>query len=72
MDEESIAEVEALIRMDASGRRLVLDLRDVTLAGQEAVDFLARCEAAGIGLVGDILDLVAREFLPIADPDAAE
>ena len=41
MDEESIAEVEALIRMDASGRRLVLDLRDVTLAGQEAVDFLA-------------------------------
>jgi hypothetical protein len=51
MDEESIAEVEALIRMDASGRRLVLDLRDVTLAGQEAVDFLARCEAAGIGLV---------------------
>ena len=27
---------------------------------------------AGIGLVRDILDLVACEFLPIPDPDAAE
>jgi len=51
LDKESIAEVEKLIRAEASGRPLVLDLKDVTLAGQDAIEFLARCEAAGVSLV---------------------
>lgn len=51
MDKESVAEVEAIFRAEASGRRIVLDLSDVTLAGQDAVDFLARCEAADVKLV---------------------
>jgi hypothetical protein len=51
MDKESIVELEAIFRAEASGRRIVLDLSDVTLAGQDAVHFLARCEAADVKLV---------------------
>ena len=50
LDKESIAELDALIRAEGSGRPIVLDLKDLTLAGQDAVDFLARCEAAGVRL----------------------
>jgi anti-anti-sigma regulatory factor len=51
MDEEHIAELEILIRSEINGRRIVLDLKDVTLAGQEAINFLERCEAHGITLM---------------------
>jgi anti-anti-sigma regulatory factor len=51
LDKESIAELEKSIGAEASGRPLVLDLKDVTLAGQDAIEFLARCEAAGVSLV---------------------
>ena len=51
MDEESIAELETRIQAETSGRPIVLDVKDLILAGQEAVDFLARCEAAGLRLV---------------------
>ena len=50
MDEESIAHLEQLIRSEASGTRIVLDLKDLTLVGQEAISFLERCEAGGIPL----------------------
>jgi hypothetical protein len=50
MDEEDIAELETLIRSEATGRRIVLDLRDLTLAGRDAIAFLERCEADGITL----------------------
>ena len=46
--EEDIAELEALIRSEAKGRRIVLDLKNVTLVGQDAIAFLDRCEANGI------------------------
>jgi hypothetical protein len=36
IEEEDIAELEALIRSEAKGRRMVLDLKNLTLAGQEA------------------------------------
>jgi len=52
MDEEAIAQLETLIRSEASGSRIVLDLKDLTLAGQEAISFLERCEAGGIALKG--------------------
>ena len=48
--EEDIAELEALIRSEAKGRRIVLDLKNLTLAGQDAIGFLDRCEANGITL----------------------
>ena len=51
LDEESITELETLIGAETSGRPVVLDVKDLILAGQDAVDFLARCEAAGIALM---------------------
>lgn len=51
MDEESIAELETLIHAETSGRPIVLNVRDLVLAGQDAVDFLARCEATGVTLL---------------------
>lgn len=51
IDEEHIAELETLIRSEANGRRIVLDLKDLTLAGQETISFLERCEADGIALM---------------------
>jgi hypothetical protein len=50
IEEEHIAELEALIRSEAKGRRIVLDLKNLTLAGQDAIGFLDRCEANGITL----------------------
>jgi hypothetical protein len=51
MDGEHIAELDALIGMEARGRCIVLDLKDITLADQEAICFLERSEAHGIGLL---------------------
>jgi hypothetical protein len=50
MDEEGIAELEALIRLEANGSTIILDLKDLTLVGQDAISFLARREANGIAL----------------------
>jgi anti-anti-sigma regulatory factor len=50
MDEEHIAELEALINSEANGRHIVLDLKNLTLAGQDAIRFLERCEAEGVTL----------------------
>ena len=51
MNEEHIAELERLISLEARGRLVVLDLKEVTMAGQDAINFLERCEANGIVLV---------------------
>ena len=50
IEEEDIAHLESLIRSEVKGRRLVLDLRNLTIAGQDAILFLDRCEANGIAL----------------------
>lgn len=50
MEVEEITELEALISSEAKGRRIVLDLKNLTLAGQDAIAFLDRCEACGIAL----------------------
>jgi len=47
---EEIDQLQQLIAGEASGQQLVLDLRDVTLVNQAAVDFLLRCEADGINV----------------------
>jgi hypothetical protein len=50
IDEEHIAELETYIRAEANAQSIVLDLKDVTLAGRDAVNFLERCEADGVTL----------------------
>jgi anti-anti-sigma regulatory factor len=50
MGAENISELEKLISAEASGRRIVLDLKDLTLVDQDAVSFLRRCEADSIQL----------------------
>jgi hypothetical protein len=50
IDEEVIADLEILIRSEADGRRIVLDLKDLTLGGGEAISFLERWESDGIAL----------------------
>ena len=50
MGPENIAELEALFSSEVNGRRIALDLKDLTLVNQEVVSFLDRCEAGGIAL----------------------
>jgi len=50
MGTENLGELETLISAEASGRRIVSDLKDLTLVDQGAVSFLRRCEADGITL----------------------
>ena len=50
MDEEPIAELEILISSEAKGRRIVLDLKDLTLVNEDAITFLERCESNHIKL----------------------
>jgi len=60
---EDVAELEALIRAEGKGRRITLDLKDMTLTGQDGVVFLAQCEAAGIALAN--CDPYVREWITI-------
>ena len=43
-------ELRELLALEIAGQQLVLDLRDVTLVNQDAVEFLASCEADSITL----------------------
>ena len=63
IDKDSIAELEALIAAEGKDRRIILDLKDMTLIGQDGISFLARCEAAGIALVN--CDPYVREWITI-------
>jgi anti-anti-sigma regulatory factor len=51
LDSEHVTELESLIRAEGSGRPIVIDLKDVTLAGEDGIIFLAQCEAKNIRLV---------------------
>jgi anti-anti-sigma regulatory factor len=50
MDAEDLIELETLMTSEAKGRRIILDLKDLTLVDQDAVSFLKRCEADNITL----------------------
>jgi anti-anti-sigma regulatory factor len=50
MGAENVGELEKLFSAEADGRRIVLDLKDLTLVDQDAVSFLRRCEADSIQL----------------------
>ena len=47
---EDIEQVRQLLVVEAAGKRLRINLRDVTLINQDVVAFLAECEAKGIEL----------------------
>ena len=61
LDAEHIAELETLIAAEGKGRRIILDLKDMTLTGQDGVGFFIRCETAGIALVN--CDPYVREWI---------
>ena len=50
MDEEAIAELQSVISAEESGRRIALDLKDLTLVNEDGIIFLERCESNGITL----------------------
>ena len=61
IDGEHVPELEALSAAEGTDRRIVLDLKDMTLTGQDGIAFLAQCEAAGIALVN--CDPYVREWI---------
>jgi hypothetical protein len=61
IDKESIGELETLIGAEGKDRRIILDLKDMTLTGQDGITFLAHCEAAGIALAN--CDPYVREWI---------
>jgi len=48
MDEENVGGMKTLFGSEAKGRRIVLDLKDLTLVDREAVRFLDSCETDSI------------------------
>jgi anti-anti-sigma regulatory factor len=50
MGAENLGELEKLISAETGSRRIVLDLKDLTLVDQDAVSFLSRCEADSLQL----------------------
>jgi anti-anti-sigma regulatory factor len=47
---EDLSVLKALIESDETDRRIVLDLRELTLVDHEAVGFLRECDSDGIEL----------------------
>ena len=64
MDAENVEELITLLGSEAKGRRIVMDLKDLTLVDRDAVGFLERCEADSIKLKNCppyIREWIARE-----------
>ncbi len=64
MKAEHVGELKALFESETGCRRIVLDLRDLTLVDRDAVRFLDRCEADSIKLKNCpayIREWIARE-----------
>jgi len=47
---ENVGDLQTLFDSEAKGRRIALDLKDLTLVDRDAVSFLKRCEAENIKL----------------------
>ena len=50
MDIEQTRRLQEMLEMEKHDR-ILLDLKEVTLVGREGVEFLARLEASGVGIV---------------------
>jgi anti-anti-sigma regulatory factor len=65
MDAENVDDVKKSLESDVDGRRILLDLRDLTLVDREAVRFLAECETDGVEITNCpayIREWIAREI----------
>ena len=61
---ENIVDLERVLKSEAKGRRIVLDLHDLTLVDRDGLRFLSRCEADSIKLKncpGYIREWIDRE-----------
>jgi anti-anti-sigma regulatory factor len=67
IDKEHVPELEALIAAEGKDRRIILDLKDMTLTGQDGINFLAECESADIGLAN--CDPYVREWITRQGPE---
>ena len=64
MDVDNVGELKESIESETGGRRIVLELSDLTLVDREAVKFLERCERDSIKLENCppyIREWIARE-----------
>jgi anti-anti-sigma regulatory factor len=50
LEAENLAELKTLFSSEKSGRRIALDLKELTQVDQVAVSFLTHCESDGIRL----------------------
>ncbi len=50
LDAENVGDLKTLFSSEANGRRIVLELLELTLVDRDAVRFLESCEADGIEL----------------------
>lgn len=48
---EQVRALQGLLDSEANTRSIVLDLKEVKLVDRDSVEFLARCEAAGVSLI---------------------
>ena len=50
MDAENLPELKTLLSSEPSGRRITLELKELTVVDQDAVRFLERCEIDNVQL----------------------
>jgi len=50
IEAEDLKELRQVLALETPGQQLVLDLKDLTLVNQDAVKFLASCEADSVKL----------------------
>ena len=50
IEAEDIKELQEVLALETTGKQVVLDLRDVTLVNQDAIEFLGGCETNSIKL----------------------
>ena len=50
LDGKNLAELKKLISSEGAGRRIILDLRELTLVDHKAVGFLRECDSDGLTL----------------------
>jgi len=64
IEAENLADLKMSLQSETDGRRIVLDLRDLTLVDRDAVTYLAKCETEGVKVIdcpAYIREWIARE-----------
>jgi anti-anti-sigma regulatory factor len=69
LNAEQVAELKALLKSEAAGRQIVLDLKDMTLVDRDAVNFVESCEADSIELKNR--PAYIREWITENDPEVS-